>query len=357
MAVLAGLYGLTLALGQNPARTPNLDGFASPAVFGGQMPVSGAAAAVKTTASVSVAVAGTAQRAGLRTDPAAEWWFERIHVYPRGYDAGFVLSLQQVAVEVFNGFRLATQTLNAIAQTGPAGVTVADPYGTPVAFAPLRSRLYTVSVLPAGAAVVDNTIRWDFLGLAEPVFALTGSRLVPFTFTPDWSAPVEDAKAWLTDIIRASTDLEQRIALRAKPRRLLRYSVLCLDPREAAFLDQLVWGWNAYAFGVPLWPHATPVTAAVALGAVLVPCDTATREFAAGQQALLIRDPYTWEAFTIGSVAPLQLGVSGTIKAAWPAGLTLVVPLRLGRLDPVVRIDRPRPDAFRAALAFECDPA
>ena len=43
MAVVAGLYGLTLALGQNPARTPDLDGFASPAVFGGQMPVSGAA--------------------------------------------------------------------------------------------------------------------------------------------------------------------------------------------------------------------------------------------------------------------------------------------------------------------------
>ena len=54
---------------------------------------------------------------------------------------------------------------------------------------------------------------------------------LPFTFTPDLSVPVEDAKAWLTDIIRASTDLEQRIALRAKPRRLLRYSVLCLDPR------------------------------------------------------------------------------------------------------------------------------
>src|SRR5258706_7633612 len=78
--------------------------------------------------------------------------FEKVIVIPRTKSLGFVITATQFGIEVWNAFRDMDQILDSIAITGTGGLTLADPFGEPLIYAALGSRLYQATVPSVGPA-------------------------------------------------------------------------------------------------------------------------------------------------------------------------------------------------------------
>lgn len=149
--------------------------------------------------------------------------------------------------------------------------------------------------------------------------------------TPDWSRPVQESLAWLSDVMQSSaTGMQQVRQLRSAPRRGFSFqSLLHIDERRIvdAFRRQI----GVQAFLLPIWPDVIWLAAPLAAGAMSIPCVTAGRDFVAGGQALLWRDVRTWELVSIDSIDTDGLTLTTTTAHAWQPGDRLY-PVRQARL-------------------------
>jgi hypothetical protein len=280
--------------------------------------------------------------AGQRVEIFGGQLFEKIIVIPRSKALGFVLSAAEFSVEVWNAFRNTEQKLTAITINGSGGLTLANPYGLPLDYGALGSRIYQASVPIAGPAQINQDLVFTFLSGAPGADTLvTGSRITLFSIAPEWGEGMSESIEYLTDVLKAYSDNEQRRALRQLPRRALRYRALTLNARDAAGMESLVWGWQNQPYGVPWWPDAQPLLSDIAAGVFVIPVDTADRQFVAGGLVCVWVDEYTNEALTIVSVAPHAVTVSSPTQFAWKGGPgTRVLPVFLCRLPNSVEIQR-----------------
>src|SRR5712664_2114797 len=83
---------------------------------------------------------------GYRSEMFGGQLFEKVLVMPRVKTLGFVITATQFPVEVWNAFRDMDQTLTAITINGTGGLTLVDPFGEPLIFAALGSRVYQATV-------------------------------------------------------------------------------------------------------------------------------------------------------------------------------------------------------------------
>jgi hypothetical protein len=292
--------------------------------------------------------------AGQRVETFGGQLFEKIIVIPRVKKLGFVLTATQFPVEVWNAFRDVDQTLESITITGDGGLTLADIYGEPLIFGALDSYIYQATVPSSGAAQIDQDVVFAFLsGVAGADLHVTGSRITLFSVAPDWNEGMEETLEYLTDVLKAYSDNEQRRALRQLPRRAMRYRALTLNARDAAGMESLVWGWQNQPYGVPWWPDAQPLLNDVAIGTFAIPVDTADRQFAAGGLLAIWVDEYTFEALSIQSVAAHSVTVTSPTQFAWTAGpQTRVMPIFLCRLPAAVDVTRHSSEIDQIDLNF-----
>src|ERR1700733_6874408 len=248
--------------------------------------------------------------------------FERVIVVPRVSALGYVITATQFAVEVWNTFRNSPQTLTAIALTGSGGLALADPFGEPLVFGPLDSRIYQATVPSAGPVSVNQAIVFTFPGITGTDCEVTGSRITVFSVAPDWASGVKESISFLTDVFKAYSDNEQRRALRQMPRRGLKYRATALTARNAAGMESLLWGWQAQPYAVPWWQDATGLTDDTPAGSFAIPCDTTDRQFAAGGIVIVWVDEYTFEALTIETVDDDQVTTTAPTQFSWLAGPT-----------------------------------
>jgi hypothetical protein len=280
--------------------------------------------------------------------------FERIIVIPRVKALGFVLTATQFPIEVWNTFRNADQILATITITGEGGLTLSDPYGEPLIFAAFDSRIYQATVPSAGAAQIDQDVVFGFLsGILGADCAVTGSRITLFSVAPEWGEGMEETIEYLTDVLKAYSDNEQRRALRQIPRRAMRYRALTLNARDAAGMESLVWGWQNQPYGVPWWPDAQPLNADIAAGALVIPVETADRQFAPGGLVAIWVDEFTFEALSIDTVASDSITVTSPTQFAWTGGpQTRVIPIFLCRLPASTDVTRYSSAIDQMDLAF-----
>jgi hypothetical protein len=280
--------------------------------------------------------------------------FEKIIVTPRSKALGFVLSAAQFSVEVWNTWREAQQNLTAIVINGSGGLAVANPYGLPLIYFPLGSRIYQAVVPIAGPAQINQDLVFTFasaIGGADVL--VTGSRITVFSIAPEWGEGISESIEYLTDVLKSYSDNEQRRALRQLARRALRFRSLTLNARDAAGMESLVWGWQNQPFGVPWWPDAQPLLSGIAAGVFVIPVDTADRQFVAGGLICVWVDEYTYEALTIVSVAAHTVTVSSPTQFAWSGGPgTRVLPVFLCRLPSSVDIQRFSSEIDQVDLQF-----
>lgn len=279
--------------------------------------------------------------AGFEFPNHGTYWFERIHVLPPQKAYPFILSPQHLFVEVYNAFRNTAQSVEAVIETGPAGVTILTPHAVPIAFAPLQSRTYDLLIDAAGAPRADNFITWDFTGLPEPTLHLTGLRLLPFTVSPDWDAGIDDVVAYATDVMVAYDDTEQRMMLRLIPNRSLSYKASGLDSRESGLLASLLWSWQSRSYGVLLWMDAAPLQADVASGSVDLVVDTTSMTIQPGDTVIVISDAFNWFASPVLELTPGSIKLETQLDRDFFVNKTQIVPVILGRVADSVGMDRP----------------
>lgn len=285
-----------------------------------------------------------------------DYWFERIHIFPPAKDYNFILSSQHIFMEVYNAYRETTQTVVNIVEGGPSGVDILTPYVLPLVFPPLHSRTFDVLVSVVGPPRANNTIFFDFddEDVGEPVPLITGLRLLPFTIPLDWNSGIDDRIAYMTDVMTAYDQTEQRVMLRSVPNRSLAYRAAGLDPRESGLLHSLLWNWQSRSYGVLLWMDAAPLQADVAAGTSDLLVDTSEMSVAVGDTVIVISDAFFWFA------APILEITGGSIKLETPldrdfiaGGKTLVIPVILGRVAEEVPMDRPTNDSTIVPVKFD----
>lgn len=148
---------------------------------------------------------------------------------------------------------------------------------------------------------------------------------------PDWQQPVVERIGYLTDVIRAYNDTEQRIRLRETANGGLRFNALCMDDRESAQARALLWAKQADVIFVPWWPDAQVLPAAVSIGETTLDIDPENRDFTELKRLLVWRDAHTWEIAFIDAVNTGSVELAVGLTAGFSAG-SLVVPLKPCRL-------------------------
>lgn len=292
--------------------------------------------------------------AGERVEMFGGQLFGKIIIIPGSKALGFVITATQFAVEVWNAFRDSDQVLESIDISGAGGLAIVDLYGEPLLFAALDSRIYQATVPGAGATQINQTVLFGFLGSPPGTsLVVTGSRIVLFSVRLDWDEGVEETIEYLTDVLRAYSDNEQRRALRQVPRRAVKFRALTLNARDAAGLESLIWGWQHQPYGVPWWPDAQPLTADLPAGSYAIPVETADRQFAAGGLVAIWVDEYTFEALTITSVGAHAIGVSSPTQFSWAGDPgTRVIPVFLCRLPASIDVSRHSSEIDQVDLSF-----
>lgn len=160
--------------------------------------------------------------------------------------------------------------------------------------------------------------------------SLEGFTATPWPFPPA-SDPLERLE-WATDVLPSFGGEEQRVALRACPRRSFEWAHV-FKGRERRTAANLLRGRQAGTWALPVWPDAVRLVATLSGGASSVPADTATRDFVAGGKALLVgADPHDYEVVSVDSTTGSAVLLSAPTASAWPAG-TALVPLRAASLE------------------------
>jgi hypothetical protein len=178
------------------------------------------------------------------------------------------------------------------------------------------------------------------------VLPASGKILRPFPFRYEF--PVTEGFEFLTDIITAADGSEQRIAARdpLRSRLLITCHVIALERDEYQHLQALLFGWNTFLYGVPLWMHATQLAADVVAGDVDLPVDDASgRDLDARLAAeddvpvLVWRRHDEWEPALLSARASNTLTIRDGLTRDWPAG-TFVIPLMTMYCQDAVSIKR-----------------
>lgn len=355
MATLAGaLISSPIGGDAPPGVTAMLSGYSAPfanvsilpsAAFGGALSGTGV-----------VAIAHTSLSGGAVKMFGGEL-FNKIIVVPRKKSVGILLSTQTFTVEVWNSFLDEIKSLSSINITGAGGVSVTDPYGVPLSYGPQQSQTYVVNVQPAAHTTINNVVTFSFPGIGGTDLAITGTRITLFSPEIDWSKGFVEVMAWLTDVMEAYSDLEQRVQLRTLPRYSCKFNTIAMTQRESAQLMALLWGWQHRIYGVPWWVDAGYFTANTAAGATSIPVDATLKPgFVTGALVMLWRNQFVWEVFEIGTVGASSIGITSPTLLNWTVN-DLVVPLRRGRLKDSIKFGDPSRDLTALMAEFDCEVA
>lgn len=262
-------------------------------------------------------------------------WFESIHVDPRLRDLGFILSSQTFTAHVWNAYRWRAKIIDSINISGTAGLVLDNPPPLPIHMPATDMVEYTVLLSADGDPFVENTITWNFDPLEEGTdLIVSGVRLIPFPFEADLKqGPIVESIGFETDIIVSRRKREQRVQLKAIPKYGLEYAILNDREVDSQLCQALLYGWQARAYGVPVWQDSQVLTSAVAAGQSVIPVDTEFFTYQVGGLVFLWKDPQTWEVLTIEEVNPDNIVVNTEVKNTWPVNTTYVMPMQLGRLS------------------------
>jgi hypothetical protein len=289
----------------------------------------------------AVSISHTA-KTGVIVDTFGGLLFERVITLPSLKALGYVLTATQFPVEVWNTFRDTDQKLVSIAISGSGGIVITDPYGEPLIYAAQGSRVYQATLPGSGDVTINQLVAFAFLsGILGANLGVTGSRIALFSAAPDWDEGMAETIEYLTDVMKAYSDNEQRRGLRQFPRRALRLRASALNARDAAGMESLVWGWQNQPFGVPWWPDASAMASDTPAGSFVIPCNTVDRQFAAGGLCCIWQSEFVFEALSVVSVASGAVTVSSPTQLNWKGSpATLVMPVFLARIPDSVEVRR-----------------
>lgn len=148
---------------------------------------------------------------------------------------------------------------------------------------------------------------------------------------PNWSTPVRETLAFLSDVMRAGSGAEQARRLREFPRRGFSFqSLVAGDVRR--IVDAICFDVGTRQVLLPIYPDVQWISAPLDAGAASIPCRTEGFDFVAGGQAVLWLTTREWELVTVDAIEADSLTLGAATGSAWPVG-TRLYPVRTARLQ------------------------
>jgi hypothetical protein len=277
-------------------------------------------------------------------------WYDRIHLLPAAVELGNIVSTVSRAIEVWNAW-FTPRTLTELAARDADGLILAGQAGAPLIYGALQTRIYTLTAATQGRPILAASYTFYFDDGSQARLTVTGRRVVVFGFAPNWAGGITERLAWLTDVLESYDGTEQRVRLRAVPRRSFEYQ-LDLADHEVRILETLLHGWAGRVFAVPVWTDRTVLIAPLAMGALSVTVTNAENaDYRTGGLLALWRDNQHHEVMEISSISANTLTLKQALTRAWPAG-TKVFPARFARLDGDLTVARPTDALANTRLRF-----
>lgn len=359
MAAFSSVAGFVVVVGSNPGISQELSEAAAPS--GESVLAVGAGSGVRAEG-MSAGSGDSFTSAGVEVGGATI--FDNFHSIPTEKKLGMIGSVQTFPIEIWNTFRdLPLQ----IGQNNGSGVTVSGTGGTtlsgqsiPAKLGPMCSRIFTATVPESGSATVANTAKFEIyfdafggLGNGFVLVPITGLRIFPFPFDPDWTSGIKESIAYLTQFpSTARTGAEQRCRLRFKPRRSLEFALMAIDQAETQDLDSLIWKRHSGMFAVPWWPDGVQFSGSLAAGATSIAIDTTNRLFSLAPMVMIWHDAANCEVQSIQSVSA-GLIQCNPLSASY--SLPLILPAFPGRMDVEVELDRTTAAVTEGPVRFSCE--
>ena len=262
---------------------------------------------------------------GWRMPTFLDDYYNRIHIRPSNINVGNLVSEQQFAIEVWNGFFNSRQLQNIQVQNG-GGISLVGAV-PPATWAALETKTYQLTVTTDGPPDINAIFHFDWDGTADDGdLRVLGSRIVALPYI--FEAPAKEVLEWKTDVLTTNDGSEQRVRLRKKPRQS--FNVTYPIPyREMARAENLVYGWLTRRWAVALWSEAQQVGTLLA-GTTVINIDTTASDYRDGALVMI------WESNRKSATADVGIVSAGTLTLNRPLAETFnnpwIVPVRLGRI-------------------------
>lgn len=172
-----------------------------------------------------------------------------------------------------------------------------------------------------------------------------------FPYDPDWSSDVKERVEYLTRSVVSRVGMEQRIRLRAIPRRRLEFNLALLGGENEPF-ETFLWARQSEQLFVPWWPDAIRHVGTLSASATSIPVATANRLFALSKYVAIWTSPTTCEVQTVSAV-----GANSITCAALSASYTnpVIAPVFLGRLEPSQDVEAVSSSSFSGTVKLACE--
>lgn len=262
---------------------------------------------------------------GWRMPTFLDDYYNRIHIRPSNINVGNLVSEQQFAIEVWNGFFNDRYLQNIQVQNG-GGISLVGAV-PPATWAALETKTYQLTVTTDGPPDINAIFRFDWDGSADDGdLRVLGSRIVALPYI--FEAPAKEVLEWKTDVLTTNDGSEQRVRLRKKPRQS--FNVTYPIPyQEMARAENLVYGWLTRRWAVALWSEAQQVGTLMA-GTTVINIDTTASDYRDGALIMI------WESNRKSATADVGIVSAGTLTLNRPLAETFnnpwIVPVRLGRI-------------------------
>lgn len=287
-----------------------------------------------------------------------DYFFNRLRIIPETLALGNLLSTQTRNIEVWNA---STQiiTITSIDGLNLDGVVLIPPAGIgdpPFTVQPNRSLIYQVRIDVTGPPSLDATLVWHST-IGDASLHITGSRIVVFPFIPNWANGIEETLSSRSVLMRSPIGTEQAISLRKRFRRS--YSIsYTLHGLALQRFNNLMFGWQARLFGVPLWPERGEIKTQIVSGDTRVNMTTTGRTIVPGGLVMIYvgKDIDNYESREVLSVDATGFTVKTPLDNPWPVGAR-VVPVVQAASVAQVQFAQLTDSVASIGMQFNCEPS
>ena len=171
-------------------------------------------------------------------------------------------------------------------------------------------------------------------------------------FLPNWRNGVTETREYLTNIMTAYDQTEQRAALRDKPRNTMAYTLL-LHGADASRFDWLLTAAQVQVLLMPYWPMPFRLASDAANGALALQLDGDLPPWVvAGEQLAMLYGGRSSVPVTVQSVAGKTVNlVAPGLPGAWPKG-AMVYPTWQVRAQDSLAFKRHTPTVSEASISL-----
>lgn len=348
MPDFAGAYTSNILGGAAAAGMNSLWDDGRPAYYAPTTVIAAIAGSVGVIASGQPSPEALIARAGAHCGSFSDDYYHRIYLQPSRIEFGNLVIPATRTFEAWNAFLDPVTIFQLDGDT--EGLSLG--FFPPARMRGLEDIFYEVTATLDGPSFVDTLLTLHFSAGGTRDLAISYGRVLVMGLLHDWQGGFTERLEWLTDVLTMRGGSEQRVRLRADPRRSFEFDVL--EYGNGGQLDILMNVWQSRVYAVPVWTDKDWLTAAIHPGDTVLAVSTTDLDYHAGGLAIVGAAAGVSEALEVLSLTDGTITLKRPALGNWPAG-SWIAPARLGRLPAQQTVTRPTAAISQAKLRFELE--